>query len=65
MAARLIEKVNLSAKGLLRKARNIFKKVKEPPRGRQGLEKKISISDCLMSALAIFKLKFPSLLRVF
>jgi hypothetical protein len=63
MAARLIEKVNLSAKGLLRKAQNIFKKVKEPPRGGQGLEKKISISDCLMSALAIFKLKFPSLLQ--
>lgn len=63
MAARLVEKEHLCAKSLIAKARNIFKKVKEPPRGGQGKEKKISIADCLTSALAVFKLKFPSLLQ--
>jgi len=63
MASRLVEKAYLSAKGLLNTARKVFKKVKEPTKGSQGLEKKISITDCLMSALAVFKLKFPSLLQ--
>ena len=63
MATRLVEKTYLSAKGLIGKARNVFKKVKEPPKGGQGKQKEISIIDCLMSALAIFKLKFPSLLQ--
>jgi hypothetical protein len=63
MVARLVEKAHLSAKGLLRKVRNVFKKVKEPPKGKQGFKKQIKITDCLMSALAIFKLKFPSLLQ--
>jgi len=63
MAARLIEKAHLSAKGLLEIVRNIFKKVKEPAKGKQGKKKEISIVDCLMSALAVFKLKFPSLLQ--
>ncbi len=63
MAARLVEKTHLSAKGLIEKARNVFKKVKEPPKGGQGKQKEISITDCLSSALAIFKLKFSSLLQ--
>jgi len=63
MAARPKEKVNLSAKGLLSKARKIFGSVKEPLKGDQGKSKDIKISDCLMSALAIFKLKFSSLLQ--
>ena len=63
MVARLIEKKHLSAKGLIAKARSIFKKIKEPLKGNQGLEKDISLTDCLTSALAIFKLKFPSLLQ--
>lgn len=62
MAARLFEKIHLSAKGLLKKAMNVFKKVSEPSSGGQGKAREISISDCLMSALAMFKLKFPSLL---
>ena len=62
MTARISEKIHLSAKGLLKKAMDIFKKVSEPVFGNQGKEIEISISDCLMSALALFKLKFPSLL---
>ena len=32
-------------------------------KGKQGKDKEISIADCLMSALAVFKLKFASLLQ--
>src|SRR3990167_1634280 len=56
MAARLVEKEHFSAKGLIQK-------VKEPPTDTQGRPKEISITDCLTSALAIFKMKFPSLLQ--
>ena len=63
MAPRPVQKVHLSAKALIEKARNVFKKVKEPSKGTQGMQKSISIADCLSSALAIFKLKFPSLLQ--
>ena len=40
MASRLVEKACLSAKGLLGKVRKIFEKVKEPPKGGQGKNKK-------------------------
>ena len=63
MASRLVEKACLSAKGLLGKVWKIFEKVKEPPKGGQGEKQEISIADCLMSALAMFKLKFASLLQ--
>ncbi len=63
MSSQLVEKLHLSGKGLLNSVRKIFEKVKEPPRGNQGIGQKISISDCLMSALAMFKLKYPSLLQ--
>lgn len=63
MSARLIEKTHLSAKGLLEKVREVFKKVKEPLRGGQGKKKEITVTDCLMSALAMFKMKFPSMLQ--
>ena len=49
MASQLIEKIHLSAKGLLNKARKVFEKVKEPPKGGQGNKKQISIADCLIS----------------
>jgi len=62
MVARPTEKKHLSAKGLIGKIRNVFKKAKEPQKGGQGQKKEISLVDCLTSALAIFKLKFPSLL---
>lgn len=63
MASHPVEKLHLSARGLIKKARGIFKKVKEPLKGGQGKQKEISIADCLSSALAIFKLKFSSLLQ--
>lgn len=63
MAAKLVEKIHLSAKALLSKSRKVFEKVKEPPKNGQGKKKTISVTDCLMSALAMFKLKFPSLLQ--
>jgi len=47
MVARSVEKIHLSAKGLIEKARKVFKKVKEPTRGGQGKQKEISITDCL------------------
>ena len=63
MTKNLHEKTHLSAKGLLSKAREVFQKVTEPSVGRQGNVKKIGIADCCMSALAMFKLKFPSMLQ--
>lgn len=63
MVARHVEKLHLSANGLLNKVREAFLKVQPPPRGGQGKNRSISIADCLMAALAIFKLKFPSLLQ--
>jgi len=63
MTARITEKLHLSAKGLLKKVRLVFSRVREPSRGNQGKPKTITITDCLMSGLAIFKLKFSSLLQ--
>lgn len=63
MAPNFIEKKHLSAKGLIGKSKNVFDKVKEPFKGNQGNKKEISITDCLTSALAIFKLKYSSLLQ--
>lgn len=63
MAIQSVEKLHLSARGLLSKVRDVFTQVHEPLRGSQGKSKNISICDSLMSALAIFKLKFPSLLQ--
>ncbi|MBF5059267.1 hypothetical protein [Candidatus Neptunochlamydia vexilliferae] len=63
MSRRLIEKSTLSAKGLLANAKDQFKKIAEPLVGNQGKAREISIADCCMSALAMFKLKFPSLLQ--
>jgi len=57
------EKVGMSAKGMLRKARRAFELVSELPRDTRGLQSRIPIADCLMSALALFGLKYPSLLQ--
>lgn len=51
------EKKTLSAAGLLQTVREDFEKI---PHQRQ--ERKIHLADCLMSALAMFTLKSPSLL---
>ena len=52
----------LSAKGLLGIVFNKFKKIKDPiakvPRSTS-----IGLTDCLMSAVAMFGMKFPSLLK--
>jgi len=63
MGIHSVEKKQLSAKGMLAKIRSIFDKIPELPKGPQGLKSKISLADCLMSALAVFGLKFPSLLQ--
>ena len=51
------EKKTLSMKGLLGKVREIFAKIP-----RTMTREKISLADCLMSALAMFSIKAPSLL---
>ncbi|MCP3865907.1 MAG: transposase, partial [Aestuariibacter sp.] len=49
---------HLSASGLLKTIRHQFNKIDDPrPRAN------ISVADCLMSGLAIFGLKYPSLLK--
>ena len=60
---KVLEKKHLSAKALLKTVSECFKLVKEPKRGSQGQPSAISIKDCLMSGLALFKLKYPSLLQ--
>ena len=47
----------LSAPGLLRLVRKSFSRIDDPIAGR-GL----NLTDCLMSGLAVFGLKYPSLL---
>lgn len=63
MGIHSVEKKQLSAAGMLQKVRSIFEKVPEPPRNPQGIKARIPLSDCLMSGLAVFGLKFPSLLQ--
>lgn len=53
---------HLSAKGLLGLAREEFKKI-NPRKLVKRTTKPIELVDCLMSGLAIFSLKFPSLLQ--
>ena len=64
MGVHSIEKKQLSAKGMLAKIHSIFTKTPEPPRDSRGLKAKIPLSDCLMSGLALFGLKSPSLLAL-
>ena len=64
MMMQFVEKTHLSATGLLRKTRDVFKKIQEPKLVNKGKKKEISIVDCCMSALAMFKLKFPSMLPI-
>ena len=63
MGVHSVEKKQLFATGMLQKVRSVFDQVPEPPRAPQGIRPAISLSDCLMSALAVFGLKFPSLLQ--
>lgn len=52
----------LSAEGLLSVIRDQFNKI-TPPRELAPRSKPIRLTDCLMSGLAMFSLKFPSLLK--
>lgn len=52
----------LSASGLLTIVRTEFNKI-APPRDLEPQKKNISFTDCLMSAFAMFSLKYPSLLQ--
>ena len=63
MGVHSVEKSQLSAKGMLGKVRSVFKQIPEPPRDPRGIKPEIPLADCLMSALAVFGLKFPSLLQ--
>ncbi|MBF5059115.1 transposase [Candidatus Neptunochlamydia vexilliferae] len=63
MAIQNEEKKHLSAKGMLSKARLFFEGIKTPSKKGAGNKPTISLADCLMSGLAIFSLKFPSLLQ--
>jgi len=63
MVARIEEKKHLSAKGLLTQIRKSFSKIKDPEKGKGSRSPNFSLVDCLMSGLAIFSLKFPSLLQ--
>jgi hypothetical protein len=63
MGVHSIEKSQLSAKGMLAKVRSVFEQIPEPPRDPRGVKSEISLPDCLMSALAVFGLKFSSLLQ--
>ena len=63
MAIRYEEKKHLSAKGMLREMRSFFQNISQPKKKGAGNKPTISLTDCLMSGLAIFSLKFPSLLQ--
>jgi hypothetical protein len=63
MGVHSVEKKQLSATGMLQKVRSVFEQVPEPPRSPKGVKTRISLPDCLMSGLAVFGLKFPSLLQ--
>lgn len=63
MGVHSVEKRQLSAKGMLGKVRSCFAQIPEPARDPRGSKPEISLTDCLMSALAVFGLKFSSLLQ--
>src|SRR3984957_14379209 len=63
MGIHSVEKKQLSARGMLEKVRSAFAKIPEPLRDTRGLKSRIPLVDCLMSGLALFGLKFPSLLQ--
>lgn len=58
--ARYVEKKHLSAKGLLATVHEVFQTIPDPKNSRKS---QITLCDCLMSGLAVFSLKYPSLLQ--
>jgi hypothetical protein len=63
MGIHRIEKKQISAKGMLTKVRSVFSQIPELKRDSRGIESKIPLVNCLMSGLANFGLKYPSLLQ--
>lgn len=63
MGRHAIEKKQLSVKGMLQEVRKVFSQVEEPKKDPRGAPSKIPLVDCLMSGLALFGIKFPSLLQ--
>jgi hypothetical protein len=63
VAARIQEKKYLSANGLLKEVFRWFRQVKDPESGKGSRSGNIPLVDCLMSGLALFGLKCPSLLQ--
>lgn len=55
-------KKHLSITGLLETVHQEFKKIKDP-REKNGTTPSIRLVDCLMSGVALFSLKYPSLLK--
>jgi hypothetical protein len=53
---------NVASK-LLHSLRAYFSTIKDPPRDKRGKKKEFSLTDCLMSAVAMFGLKYSSLLQ--
>jgi hypothetical protein len=53
----------LSAKGLFKSIYDQFKKIKKTSSSSKGRPSEIKLTDCLMSGLAVFSLKFSSLLN--
>ena len=56
------QKKTLSANGLLAIVKDVFNRVPVIKKSHKGKKATISMTDCLMSALAMFNLKSPSLL---
>lgn len=63
MGVHSVEKKQLSARGMLGQVRSAFLKIPETAKDTRGLKPKIPMVDCLMSGVALFGLKFPSLLQ--
>jgi hypothetical protein len=63
MATQQLPKKHLSAEGLLSTTRKVFDSIKDPEKDPRGKKTQIPLVDCLMSGLAVFGLKFPSLLQ--
>jgi hypothetical protein len=63
---RAVEKKYMSARGMLDIAYKDFQKIADPIKIRrksQNGQNQITLTDCLMSGLALFSLKYPSLLQ--
>ena len=61
--ARVAIKKHLSAPGLFSRLRTAFSGIKQLQKSSRGRPPEFSLTDCLMSGLAMFSLKFVSLLQ--